>query len=64
MLVSTNPIVIVVHILALVCLVFAASGVRVGPGRGERTRRTWHPGWLGLALVVFVTVLADFGALK
>lgn len=62
MFVSTNPLIIVVHILALVCFILA-----VGVPRRDNTgvpARGMNLVALGLALLTLVLVLADFGVFK
>lgn len=61
MLISNSPIVIIIHVVAL--LLFLAAAMGYGIHRSER-RRIWHLGWLALALLMVLSVIADAGWLR
>jgi hypothetical protein len=58
---SADPIIIVIHILALVLFVLASKGVGV---RYSERRGIWHFGWLSMALLMVGLLLMDFGVLR
>lgn len=61
MVVSVNPFVIVIHILAFILCILASKGIGV---TYEERRGVWHLGWLALALLILAVILVDFGVVK
>lgn len=61
MLASNNIFVILLHILALLLAVAASYGFGV---KYDMRRGRWHLGWLSLAVLILINLLADLGALK